>query len=55
MNCTSEMTLKYFTMIARIRVYLLSLLNGSHGVWLEFQLVCPAQFPVEDGNDDNDH
>lgn len=35
--------------------YLLSLLDGGHGVWLELQLVCPTQFPVQDGNDDDDH
>lgn len=38
-----------------IRLYLLSLLDGGHGVWLELQLVCPTKFPVEDGRDDDDH
>ena len=36
-------------------LYLLSLLDGGHGVRLELQLVRPTQFPVEDGNDDDDH
>lgn len=36
-------------------LYLLSLLDGGHGVWLELQLVCPTQLPVEDSNDDDDH
>lgn len=36
-------------------LYLLSLLNGGHGIWLELQLVCPTQFPVQDRNDDDDY
>lgn len=39
----------------KMELYLLSLLDGGHGVWLEFQLVCPTQLPVKDGNDDDDH
>lgn len=35
-------------------LYLLSLLDGGHGVRLELQLVRPTQFPVQDGNDDDD-
>lgn len=36
-------------------LYLLPLLDGGHRVWLELQLVRPAQLPVEDGEDDEDH
>lgn len=28
--------------------YLLSLLDGGHGIRLELQLVCPTQLPVQD-------
>lgn len=35
-------------------LYLLPLLDGGHGVWLELQLVRPTQLPVEDGEDDED-
>lgn len=38
-----------------IRLYLLPLLDGGHGVWLELQLVRPTQFPVQDGDDDDDY
>lgn len=41
--------------LVKVGLYLLSLLDGRHGVWLEFQLVCATQLPVKDGNDDDDH
>lgn len=37
-----------------VRLYLLPLLDGGHSIRLKLQLICPTQFPVEDGNDDND-
>lgn len=38
-----------------VATYLLSLLDGCHGVRLELQLVCAAQLPVEDGDDEDHH
>lgn len=52
-NPMSEVRLD--AMRQRCELYLLPLLDGGHGIWLELQLVRPTQFPVEDGNDDDDH
>lgn len=45
---------RQYTLVSPLRLYLLPLLDGGHSIWLELQLVGPTQFPVENGEDDED-